>query len=260
MTSAAAPAEAWARVTEAVAFAVERIESDADPLGEREPADGHQYVVRILTAVSESMRCSPSTRPRPTFLPMLESVRYLGASGPDIDYDVAIVRPVSAHRISGHRGGATFVGIAVYGHAGERGASGIVASVDVDDPGPARRHVRLRVRPSRGGAGDRAPVLPRSGHPGTRRLEHRSASARQPGPRPRPRRDRPTAGHDGPDRQRGPVAALERPAQPALEPRSDEPRPTSSSARPPATSWPPSPTPTSSTRSAGGASPRTRRW
>ena len=131
MTSAAAPAEAWARVTEAVAFAVERIESDADPLGDRERADGHQYVARILTAVGESMAVSLDPD-RPEFLPMLESVRYLGAAGPDIDYDVAAVRSGVRHRISGHRGGATYVGIAVYAHAGERGASAIVESVDVD--------------------------------------------------------------------------------------------------------------------------------
>ena len=122
----------WAGMADALTFAASCIADDPDPLNEREAADGNQYVVRILTAVSESalLTFDPT---RPAFLPMLESVRYLGASGPDIDYDVAIVQPGVAHRITGTRGGASFVGIAVYGHAGAAGASGIVASVDVDD-------------------------------------------------------------------------------------------------------------------------------
>ena len=124
--------EAWTGMTDAIEFAVSRIGDDPDPLNEREMADGHQYVLRILTAVSQSSLAAFDPQ-RPSFLPMLESVRYLGAAGPDIDYDVAIVQPGVAHRISGRRGGATYVGICVYGHSGEKGASSIVASVDVDD-------------------------------------------------------------------------------------------------------------------------------
>jgi hypothetical protein len=124
--------EAWKAVTEAVDFAVACIDDDPDPKNEREAADGNQYVVRILDAVSQSalLTFDPS---RPAFLPMMESVRYLGASGPDIDYDVALIEPGVPHRITGTRGGASFVGIAVYSHAGAAGASGIVASVDVDE-------------------------------------------------------------------------------------------------------------------------------
>jgi hypothetical protein len=124
--------ESWAALSDALEFAVSRITGDQDPLNEREAADGHQYLMRMLTAVSESalLTFDPA---QPAFMPMLESVRYLGASGPDIDYDVAIVEPGVAHRISGVRGGATYVGIAIYGHTGETGASGIVGAVDVDD-------------------------------------------------------------------------------------------------------------------------------
>ena len=124
--------EAWTAMTDAIEFSVSRIGGDPDPLNEREMADGHQYVLRILTAVSQSSLLTFDPQ-RPSFLPMLESVRYLGAAGPDIDYDVAIVEPGVPHRISGSRGGATYVGICVYGHSGEKGASSIVASVDVDD-------------------------------------------------------------------------------------------------------------------------------
>lgn len=126
------PAASWSEMADALGFAASCIDDDPDPLNEREAADGHQYVVRILTAVSESalLTFDPA---RPAFLPMLESVRYLGAAGPDIDYDVALVQPGVPHRVTGARGGASFVGIAVYGHAGAAGASGIVASVDVDD-------------------------------------------------------------------------------------------------------------------------------
>ncbi len=119
-------------MADALRFAVSCIDDDPDPLNEREAADGHQYVVRMLTAVSESalLTFDPT---RPAFWPMLESVRYLGAAGPDIDYDVAIVEPGVPHRIEGRRGDATFVGICLYAHAGAQGAAGIVGSVDVDD-------------------------------------------------------------------------------------------------------------------------------
>jgi hypothetical protein len=125
-------ADSWSALTEALDFAVSRITGDQDPLNERELADGHQYVVRMLTAVSESalLTFDPS---QPSFMPMLESVRFLGASGPDIDYDIAMVEPGIPHRITGQRGGASFVGIAIYGHAGEKGASGILGSIDIDD-------------------------------------------------------------------------------------------------------------------------------
>lgn len=122
---------AWAALNAALAFAVDHVTSDRDPLNEAELADGNQYVLRILAAVTESslLTFDPG---RPAFMPMLESVRFLGAAGPDIDYDVALVEPGVPHRIEGSRGQATFVGIAVYGHAGEKGASAIVDSIDVD--------------------------------------------------------------------------------------------------------------------------------
>lgn len=123
---------AWTAMTDAIAFAASRITDDQDPLNERESADGQQYVVRMMTAVSQSALLTLDPQ-RPSFMSMLDSVRFLGAAGPDIDYDVALVEPGVPHRVTGTRGAATYVGICVYGHAGEKGASGIVASVDVDD-------------------------------------------------------------------------------------------------------------------------------
>ena len=122
----------WPALTDAIEFAVWRIENDPDPLNERERADGHQYVMRIIDAVSQASLLSFDVD-RPAFLTMQDAVRYLGAAGPDIDYDVAMVRPGVRHRITGERGAASYVGIAVYAHAAERGASEIVASVDVDE-------------------------------------------------------------------------------------------------------------------------------
>lgn len=131
-SEAPSAADGWDDVAEAIRFANARIVHDQDPLNEREAADGQHYVLRILSAVSESSLLTFDPR-RPAFMPMLESVRHLGAAGPDIDYDVAVVVPGTPYRISGTRGGATYVGICVYAQAGEKGASAIVASVDVDD-------------------------------------------------------------------------------------------------------------------------------
>jgi hypothetical protein len=123
--------EGWAALRDAIDFAVGRVVDDDEPLNDREAADGHQYVLRVLRAVSESALMTVDPR-RPGFLPMLESVRHLGAAGPDIDYDVAILVPGGTYRISGTRGGASYVGIAVYAGAGAGGATSIVDSVDVD--------------------------------------------------------------------------------------------------------------------------------
>lgn len=122
----------WQDFTRALDFAVEHLASDPDPVNDREEADRSQYVLRILAAVAQSstLRFDPE---RPAFLPMLETVRYLGAAGPDIDYDVAALRPGGRYVVRGERGGATYVGIAVYAGSGESGATSIVASVDVDD-------------------------------------------------------------------------------------------------------------------------------
>ena len=122
----------WQEVSDALSFAVSRIEGDPDPLNDRERADGNLYVMRMLTAVTQSTTLTLDPD-RPSFLTMLDGVRFVGAAGPDIDYDVAAVRPEMKYCISGQRGDATFVGICVYAGAGAAGASAIVASVDVDD-------------------------------------------------------------------------------------------------------------------------------
>ena len=122
----------WKEMSDALAFAVSRIEGDPDPLNDRELADGNLYVMRMLTAVTQSTTLTLDPD-RPSFLTMLDGVRYVGAAGPDIDYDVAAVRPDALYSVSGMRGDATFVGITVYAGAGAGGASAVVASVDVDD-------------------------------------------------------------------------------------------------------------------------------
>lgn len=121
----------WDEFGAAVDFAVRHMADDPDPMNDRERADADQYVLRIVaaTAQSSTLRLDPD---RPEFLPMLESVRFLGAAGPDIDYDVAALRPGGRYRIRGRRGGATYVGITVYAGAGAAGATAIVQSVDVD--------------------------------------------------------------------------------------------------------------------------------
>lgn len=124
--------DVWQSMTDAIGFAVANIDGDRDPLGDRERADGNLYVMRMLTAIGQSSTLSLDPD-HPSFLAMLESVRFLGAAGPDIDYDVAAVRPDSLYRISGTRGDASYVGIAVYAGAGAAGASAIVRSVDVDE-------------------------------------------------------------------------------------------------------------------------------
>lgn len=121
----------WDPVADAIRFAAGCIDFDPDPLNDRERADGHRYVQYIVsTAVQYSLLDVDPRSPR--FVAPLEPTRWLGASGPDIDYDVAVVQPGIRHRITGRRGGSSYVGICVYANDGERGATAMVENVDVD--------------------------------------------------------------------------------------------------------------------------------
>lgn len=121
----------WAPVADAIRFAAGCIDFDPDPLNDRERADGHRYVQFIVsTAVQYSLLDVDPRTPR--FVAPLEPTRWLGASGPDIDYDVAVVQPGIRHRITGRRGDSSYVGICVYANDGERGATAMVDSIDVD--------------------------------------------------------------------------------------------------------------------------------
>jgi hypothetical protein len=126
-----ASAPSWDAVAEAIRFASGCIDFDPDPLNDRERADGHRYVQFIVsTAVQFSLL--DVTPAAPKFMVPLEPTRWLGASGPDIDYDVAVIQPGVRHRITGRRGGSSYVGICVYANDGERGATAMVDNVDVD--------------------------------------------------------------------------------------------------------------------------------
>jgi hypothetical protein len=123
--------EPWVSLSEALELAVASVVDDVDPLNPRELADGHSYVMRILQVIAETSLVAFDFE-RPSFLTMRESVRHLGAAGPDIDYDVGILAPGSRYRITGERGDASYVGIVVYGSGGAEGASAILDAIDVD--------------------------------------------------------------------------------------------------------------------------------
>jgi hypothetical protein len=124
--------EPWDSMASAIEFASRTILDDREPLNEQELVDGQRYVARIIRAVTEASLIDLDFE-RPSFLPMMEPVRHLGAAGPDIDYDIAVLVAGRGYRISGQRGDATYVGIVVYGGGGAMGDSTILSSVDVDE-------------------------------------------------------------------------------------------------------------------------------
>ena len=98
----------WDQVTDALGFAVSRIVDDPDPQRTRELADGHQYVMRMLTAVADSSLLTVDPQ-RPAFMPMLGvGSLHVGACGPDIDHDVALILPGARYRIAGIQGRGEF--------------------------------------------------------------------------------------------------------------------------------------------------------
>lgn len=121
---------AWSTVQNALDFAWNCIHDDVH-LNDRERADGERYLQFIVaTAAHYSLLSTSPDRPR--FIPPLEASRWLGASGPDIDYDVAAVEPGVRYRISGKRGESSYVGICVYANDPQGTAVNMVANVDVD--------------------------------------------------------------------------------------------------------------------------------
>lgn len=122
---------AWRSVEEAIEFAWRCIHEDPDPLNERERTDGDRYLQYIVATATAYSLMSMSAD-APTFLPPLTTSRWLGASGPDINYDVANVLPDVRYRISGRRGESSYVGICVYANDSNGAAQAMVVNVDVD--------------------------------------------------------------------------------------------------------------------------------
>jgi len=122
---------AWKTVQDAIEFAWRRIHEDVDSLNDREIADGERYLQYIVSTAAQYSLLSAGTD-EPVFLPPIETSRWLGASGPDIDYDVANVEPNTRYRITGDRGGSTYVGICVYANDAKGTAQAIVDNVDVE--------------------------------------------------------------------------------------------------------------------------------
>lgn len=132
-------AGAWSDVHEALDVAWKQIHEDLDPLNERERCDGDRYLQHIVaTAAHYSLLVSEPHRP--TFIPPLPASRWLGASGPDIDYDVANIRPGLRYRVSGTRGGSSYVGLCVYANDPVGTAQAMVANVDIDSVVDASGH------------------------------------------------------------------------------------------------------------------------
>ena len=125
-------AAAWDEVTAALAAARSAVLDDPDPRNERETADGNRYLLWMMNAITQNA-VLPADPDRPSFRPMVAATHHLGAAGPDIDYDVALVRGGRPHRITGRRGDATFVGVCVYDAGGAAGTTGLLSSVDLDD-------------------------------------------------------------------------------------------------------------------------------
>jgi len=122
---------AWAELRAALESAVHAVTDDRDPCNEREASDGHRYLLWMLSAISQNALL-PADPDRPSFRPMIEATRHLGAAGPDIDYDVALIRPGKRYRIAGTRGGASYVGICLYDNGDEKGTTGLLGNIDVD--------------------------------------------------------------------------------------------------------------------------------
>lgn len=122
---------AWSTFQSALDFAWRCIHEDSDPLNDRERADGDRYLQFILATAAHYSLQSMSTD-QPQFIPPLAASRWLGASGPDIDYDVATVEPGVRYRISGSRGKSSYVGICVYANDPRGTAVNMVMNEDVD--------------------------------------------------------------------------------------------------------------------------------
>ena len=121
-------ADAWAATLALLAEAGEIVTGPLGGKTDRERAEGFRHLTRVLSIATE-MLLEKGDPARPEFTRWMNPHRKMLGDNPHTIYDAAVIDPAHSYRISGRRGTAAYLGICVYGTAGD-GARRIIANLD----------------------------------------------------------------------------------------------------------------------------------
>jgi hypothetical protein len=123
--------KAWETLLERLAEAGAVVEGPTGAQGERERAEGHRHLLRILSIATE-MLVEKGDPHRPSFTRWMTAHRKMYGDNPGTVYDAAIIDGSRAYVIRGQRGTCAYLGVCLYGTS-ETGAKRVVANVDDDE-------------------------------------------------------------------------------------------------------------------------------
>ena len=128
--------KAWDVLLERLAEAGDIVEGPVGAQNDRERAEGHRHLLRIL-AIATEMLVEKGDPERPEFTRWMSAHRKMYGDNPGTVYDAAIIDGSRSYRIRGNRGSCAYLGFCLYGTS-ETGAKRIAGNVDDDqlDIGP----------------------------------------------------------------------------------------------------------------------------
>ncbi|MDX1510536.1 MAG: hypothetical protein R3249_04265 [Nitriliruptorales bacterium] len=138
-------AAAWRRFLERLEEAGEVVSGPLGAIDERDRAEGHRHLLRLVSIASE-MLLEKGDTDHPEFIRWMNAHRKMLGDNPHTIYDVAIIDPDTTYVIRGTMGTPTYLGVCAYGTA-EGGARRIVGNVDDTDIGVVNGRFEVWVAP-----------------------------------------------------------------------------------------------------------------
>lgn len=123
--------KAWDGLLERLAEAAAVVEGPLGAQNDRERAEGHRHLLRVLSIATE-MLVEKGDPERPEFTRWMSAHRKMYGDNPGTIYDAAILDGTRSYRISGNRGSCAYLGFCLYGTS-DTGAKRIAGNVDDDE-------------------------------------------------------------------------------------------------------------------------------
>ncbi len=123
--------KAWDGLLERLAEAAAVVEGPIGAQSERERAEGHRHLLRILSIATE-MLVEKGDPERPEFTRWMSAHRKMYGDNPGTVYDAAIIEGSRSYVIRGNRGSCAYLGFCLYG-TDDKGAKRIAGNLDDDD-------------------------------------------------------------------------------------------------------------------------------
>lgn len=123
--------KAWDGLLERLAEAAAVVEGPIGAQDERERAEGHRHLLRILSIATE-MLVEKGDPERPAFTRWMSAHRKMYGDNPGTVYDAAVIDGSRSYVIRGNRGSCAYLGFCLYG-TDAKGAKRIAGNVDDDE-------------------------------------------------------------------------------------------------------------------------------